>query len=885
MDMCGIAGFWGPPERPRLEAMTAVLRHRGPDDEGFFESPAASLGFRRLAIIDRQGGRQPMGSEDGRVQVVFNGEIYNFRELRAELAAAGHRFRTASDTEVIVHGWEAWGEECFLRFNGMWAVAVLDLRGPAPRLVLARDHFGIKPLYWTEAAGRLLFASEIKALLRNPEVERQPDEQHVYEYLVHGLHEHDEGTFFAGIHRLPAAHRLVVEEGGRRLERYWEPRLGRDAEPDPGRFLELFERSVERRLVADVPVGTCLSGGLDSSSVVCVEERLLRRGAPDAASLGGRLKTFSALFEGDPIDESAYVREVLAAVDAEGYAVHPESGHFVEELGELVWHQEEPTVSTGPYAQWCVMRLAAEHVRVTLDGQGGDELLAGYVPYHFVYLRQLLRQRRWRRLLREAWASRDVLAPLLRRRLAQRRRALPVRRLLRPDFLGRVRPPRRLPSQDDLKRRLLEDLTVFSLPSLLRYEDRNSMAHSVESRLPFLDQELVEYILRLPEEAIIDGGWSRAIFRRAMKGVLPERIRLRRWKVGFTTPEMRWLKAQRAAVQSLLRSPGFAARPWWDGPAVAEAFAAACEGRVEDSFFFWRALNLEIWMRLFVDPAEPPAGPADPFRLGDRAAADGLEEPARAEALGLLDRHSANPRRQLLAFSPVDGGTWARVPLRTRLVRAGDRLEEVLAEALEAAGVAPGEGDLFALSEKVVAISQGRSFEVESIRPSRLAVWLSRFVRRTASGIGLGIPATMELALRTAGAPRVLLAAAVGGAARLLGVRGLFYRLAGSQVAAIDGPTAGTIPPYNRHAKLPPADPDGVARRLAAWLEARYGRRVGVAVVDANDLGVRVLGASTGVDRPLVASLFRDNPLGQGSQQTPLAWLHRLAGPAAAPPS
>ncbi|MDI3298720.1 MAG: asparagine synthase (glutamine-hydrolyzing) [Bacillota bacterium] len=879
--MCGIAGFWGAPDRRRLEAMTEVLRHRGPDDEGFFESPAASLGFRRLSIIDLAGGHQPMGNEDGRVQVAYNGEIYNFRELRAELAAAGHRFRTASDTEVIVHGYEAWGEDCFLRFNGMWAVAILDLRGEEPRLVLARDHFGIKPLYWTEAAGRLLFASEIKALLRNPEVERRPDEQHVYEYLVHGLHEHDEGTFFAGVHRLPAAHRAVVERGGVRVERYWAPRPGSDADPDPRRFLELFERSVERRLVADVPVGTCLSGGLDSSSVVCMEERLLRRGAPDAASLGGWLKTFSALFDGDPIDERAYIDEVLATVDAEGHAVRPDSARFVEELGELVWHQEEPTVSTGPYAQWCVMRLAAEHVRVTLDGQGGDELLAGYVPYHFVYLRQLLRERRWGRLLREAWAARDVLAPLVRRRLAQRRRAVPVRRLLRPEFLARVRPPRLLPTQDDLKRRLLEDLTVFSLPSLLRYEDRNSMAHSVESRLPFLDQELVEYVLRLPPEAIIDRGWSRAIFRRAMKGVLPERIRLRRWKVGFTTPEMRWLKARRAAIQSLLRSPSFRSRPWWDGPAVADAFAAACEGRLEDSFFFWRAINLELWLRTFIDPESPPAAPSDPFALGDREAARRLEPPAAEAALELLERYRPHAGRQLLAFSPVDGGVWARVPLATRLVRAGDRLEEVLAEALEAAAPPLADGDLLALSEKVVAISQGRSFPVESIRPSRLAVWLSRFVRRTASGIGLGIPATMELALRTAGAPRILLAAALGGAGRLVGARGLFYRVAGGRVSAIDGPTPGTIPPYNGHAKLPPAEPGRVAEELAGWIATRYGVRVGVAVVDANDIGVQVLGASAGVDPSLVVSLFRDNPLGQGSQRTPLAWLHRLGGSSA----
>src|SRR5262245_3404213 len=204
-------------------------------------------------------------------------------------------------------------------------------------------------------------------------------------------------------------------------------------------------------------------------------------------------------------------------------------------------------VSTGPYAQWCVVRLAAPHVKVLLDGQGGDELLGGYVPYQYVYLRQLLRERRYADLAREAWGARDVLAPLLRRRLSERRKRVPIGQLLRPEFAAAMSAPRDSRAQDDLKLRLLQDLTSYSLPSLLRYEDRNSMAFSLESRVPHLDPELVEHVLALPPEALVSRGWSRAILREAMRGVLPEKIRLRRWKVGFTTPEMRWLKARRTA--------------------------------------------------------------------------------------------------------------------------------------------------------------------------------------------------------------------------------------------------------------------------------------------------------------------------------------------------
>ena len=463
--MCGIFGFAGAPDRQLLGRMAAALAHRGPDDAGSFEHPAVSLGHRRLSIIDRAGGHEPMPNEDETVWLVFNGEIYNYRELRDQLIAAGHTFRTTCDTEVIVHAYEQWGAACAARFNGMWAYAIADLREGDGTLVLCRDHFGIKPLYYARSphSGRLLFASEIKGLLQDPELAPAPDDQMVFEYLVHGFHDHRAETFFRGIYHVPAATsiELPLTAGagaqaaadvapppapGRSTaplasDAYWTPVLTQNGSPDPELFRDLFRTSVERRLVSEVPVGSCLSGGLDSTTIVSFMSELLSEEAPDAGSLRGQLKTFSAVFDGDPIDERTYIETAVQSTGADTTYTNPTSPEFIDELRDFVWHQEEPIVSTGPYAQWCVMRSAREQVTVLLDGQGGDELLAGYVPYQLVYLRQLQRQGRWAELRHEARRSRDVLWPLARRRLSQRRKRLRVKSLMKPGFLAGVRTP------------------------------------------------------------------------------------------------------------------------------------------------------------------------------------------------------------------------------------------------------------------------------------------------------------------------------------------------------------------------------------------------------------------------------------------------------------
>jgi asparagine synthase (glutamine-hydrolysing) len=909
--MCGIFGFAGAPDRQLLGRMAAALVHRGPDDAGCLERPSASLGHRRLSIIDRAGGHQPMANEDETVWLVFNGEIYNYRELRKQLVKAGHAFRTTSDSEVILHAYEEWGPGCAARFNGMWAYAIVDLSDGEGTLILCRDHLGIKPLYYARSprSGRLLFASEIKALLQDPDMVAAPDDQMVFEYLLHGFHDHRDETFFRGVYHVPAATWLKVPLGDCREAgpapgalttaldgtAYWMPGLSDVGSPDPQLFRSLFRESVERRLVSEVPVGSCLSGGLDSTTIVGFMSELLREEAPDAASLRGQLKTFSAVFDGDPIDERKYIEIAVESTGADTTYTNPTSPEFIDELRDFVWHQEEPIVSTGPYAQWCVMRSAREQVTVLLDGQGGDELLAGYVPYQLVYLRQLRRQSRYAELRDEAAKSRDVLWPLARRRLGQRRKRLSVQRLLRPGFLAGVIDPGYGRAQSDLKLRLLQDLLTYSLPCLLRYEDRNSMAFSIESRGPYLDQELVDHILTLPDTAIIRGGWSRWILRAAMNGTMPDKIRLRRWKVGFTTPEMRWIKARRAAFTSLYQSPSFQARPYWDGAAVVRAFRACCRGEVEESMFFWRAANVELWLREFCDrdvvlrAADVDAALTQPAAVGPKhrgsvpeagdAAVPALLQAApgpqgaaaAAEAQRLLAEYQPNDMKHL--FAAVDGRVWARLPIRTDLVKRGDDLGELYRHQVVRHVRL---GDVVVMAEKPIAASQGRSFALDEIQPTKLAKVLSRAVTRTPHGIGLGIPETMQLAIDEAGAPRIIAAAAASAAGKAVGKRGLFYRIAGPQVEAIDGPTHNTLPPHNTHAKLGPADPDGVAARLAGQLTSAVGGDVGLVVIDANDLNVAMLGASPGSDRELVAALMRDNPLGQGHEQTPVCVLRPL---------
>jgi len=653
--MCGIAGIvrtdGAAVDVGLVAQMTERLRHRGPDDEGYvlgtfpdgtvtpaagndtvpplratlpaLDTAAASsgslvFGHRRLAIIDcTPAGHQPMGDASGALWVVYNGEIYNYLELRAELEQKGHTFSTHSDTEVLLAAYAEWGLACLGRFNGMWAFCLWDRR--RRWLFCARDRFGVKPFYYRHDEAAFAFASEIKALLPASPTPPAINEALAYDYLAFDFLDHTPETMIAGIRQLPPAHWLTLDERGQlTVQRYYTLPYtsagGRadDAtiEPLAGAYRELLVDAVRLRLRTDVPLGSCLSGGLDSSSIVCAISRLF--GGDHSAA---QQRTFTAAYDDPACDERRFAEQVAAAARVQATYVFPSAGELWNEILALTWHQDEPFGSTSIYAQWCVMRAARRGgVTVMLDGQGGDELLAGYTMYHPILLKGLLCRAQLKTLRNEirAGAQRLGQSPW---RLTGKAAAVfyePLRRflpaahgsdLLSGDFARRHRRRRAgwraARSTTNLQARLWADMVQFSIPQLLHYEDRNSMAFSVEARLPFLDYRLVEWAFAQPAAVKLHAGWTKYIARKAVAGLCPESIAWRTDKVGFATPEAAWMHAG-GEVLRLLSDPGtFRAGRFIDPLKLRAAMLPNDEPAPRWRRDVWRATSFELWMRLF----------------------------------------------------------------------------------------------------------------------------------------------------------------------------------------------------------------------------------------------------------------------------------------------
>jgi asparagine synthase (glutamine-hydrolysing) len=604
--VCGIAGFTGrDPEL--LEAMLASIVHRGPDSWGAEVGEEFTVGMRRLSIIDIAGGEQPIRSVETGACIVFNGELYNNAELRRELERAGHRFVSDhSDTETVLRAYEQWGSSCVARLVGMFAFAVVDPRSHS--MFLARDRLGIKPLYYHAAPGRFVFASELKAIFQDPGVAREPDTGVLYRFLLHRVHDAGEETFFAGVRRLLPGHHMTVSADGRMsTTRYWSPTVNLEFSSSLSdseyaeRFGELFERVIRRHMIADVPVGVSLSGGLDSSGVSSVMAALMASGADTHTH--GALHTFSALYPGQSIDESEYVHSVEQHVHSVAHYAYPSVEQFWDEISEWVWYQEEPTISSAPYAYYSVYRIAKGEVKVILSGNGGDELLAGYLPYFRTYLSSAVDQRHYLAAVREAMMGRDLYRGYARE-LVGARRPGGERPFSMPEFL--TAGPSALAEFDyhpsrNLNTRLADDVLRYSTPNLLRYEDKNSMAFSIESRVPFLDHELVEYIFQLPIDQKIKKGWNRYVYRQAMKGKMPEFNRTRRSKIGFTNPEATWTRERAAQIREVFASETLASRGIFDPARLTAELDAWLAGKPGDGLAFWRVLVTELWLRRYVD--------------------------------------------------------------------------------------------------------------------------------------------------------------------------------------------------------------------------------------------------------------------------------------------
>lgn len=650
--MCGIFGIYQLDNRPIavsvLERATATLHHRGPDDEGYLlaqtgtgqvvacrgASTAAGLalpalnsfsgaqhdlafGFRRLSILDvSMAGHQPMASADGRCWLIFNGEIYNYIELREVLRQFGHTFKTGADSEVLLAGFAQWGKAVLDRVVGMFAFAVLDTR--ARRLFLARDFFGIKPLYYTMQAGAFAFASEIKALLELPNVARVVDAAALYPYLRDGITDQDERTLFAGIYQLPPAHYLELDLTHFQTpapQRYWQLKIDRpldlSLEEAAEHTCDLFLENVRLHLRSDVPVGAALSGGIDSSSIVMG----MRRVQGDKLDI----HTFSYIADEPGVSEERWVDLVGVAAHTSVHKTRPGPSELVTDLEHLIAVQDEPFGSTSIYAQHRVFQLAHEAgIKVMEDGQGADEMLGGYQGFVLSRLLSLARQLRFAEARRFMSASRDLMdhqgallaGRVLRPVLPPPLRDLGLKMVKRdagwlntPWFAERGVAPQRsyqYSAREQLRKDLYNAFSRSSLPMLLRYEDRNSMAFSIESRVPFLTPALVQFVFSLPEDYIISSaGLTKAVFRRAMRGMVPDAVLDRRDKIGFETPEQRWLTLLRPWVDGILNGNTMHGIGALKADKIIEEWRLIQSGAKPFNFRLWRWINLARWAEVY----------------------------------------------------------------------------------------------------------------------------------------------------------------------------------------------------------------------------------------------------------------------------------------------
>lgn len=634
--MCGIWISLGhSPDRSHLN----IVAHRGPDGDGWkvFETPRGPLAFghRRLAIIDTgNGGIQPMCYGGDRFWITYNGEIYNYLELREELRALGHSFATQSDTEVILAAYAQWGKDALRRLRGMFALGLYDRQ--AQKLLLARDRFGIKPLYFVKTAEGLAAGSEIKQLLSLANVSARINPRRAYDFLAGGTLDHSGETMFRDVGQLQGGEWLEFDLSNDLLARdrwYTLPQPGSlklSRSEATARFLELLQDSVRLHLRADVEVGSCLSGGLDSSTLVMLMAEKL-----DALGSGERLNTVTARFEGTAVDETRYADIVSSAARAQSHAARPRPDDIMQEASQIVWHQDEPYGSTSIHAQWHVFAQArANGLKVMLDGQGADEILGGYHSVYDMRYAELIRQ--WRLVTAFILAARRkqffdypllpqlatgvahlssfsgpmriALSPLRRR--IQNSNVAPLEPWLQQSAFGLeglpystfekavsdagLAPPTSLAS-------FCVGLTqVGSLPALLHWEDRNSMAHGVEARVPFLDHPLVEFAIGIGGEHKLVDGWTKWVMRSAMKGRLPEAVRKRRDKLGFATPEAAWM--QGVLREPIVESIGITKQLFpehFNVSALDQMVAAMLDGRRSLDFTLWRIACFGIWAKRF----------------------------------------------------------------------------------------------------------------------------------------------------------------------------------------------------------------------------------------------------------------------------------------------
>jgi len=598
--MCGIAGFSWRDER-LVRSMTDALRHRGPDDEGFYTDANVSLGHRRLSIIDLSAlGHQPMVCEHGgrRVIVTFNGEIFNYREVRQDLEAKGYRFHTGSDTEIILVSYLEWGADCVHRFNGMWAFALYE---PAVRqLFLSRDRFGEKPLHYRLVDGRLIFASEIKAILAHP-IPRRANRGAVSDYLYRAEANGSLQSFFEDIVMLPPAHNAIFDLDARRLalRKYYEPTRG-NRRVAPDEFRAVLRNSVERRLVSDVPISISLSGGTDSTSVAALTAQLTT----------ASIKAFTTTSDQGVGDETPLITHFLEKYPQfELEKSNLSEASFCGHYRDIIFHMDEPFARQSAYVRWEIANLTGRHRRkVLLNGEGADEVLGGYVSFVPHFLRYLFRQRRLFRLGRELGSAlthpeRDRIWHGLRdlsradaNRAGERAAADAFRRKLEMSINY---AEREVQDYSDIKDFLHAWVHESSLPRLLVCNDKMAMANSVEGRAPFLDHEFVDLVFSMEPADLLAHGYRKNPLRQAMRGLVPDEILFRKAKDAFHAPIFDYLRSEpiRLRIEEVFREPRTAAL--FNPRAYLNEYQRFLAGRRADRPFLLHAFFLEEWARIF----------------------------------------------------------------------------------------------------------------------------------------------------------------------------------------------------------------------------------------------------------------------------------------------
>ena len=621
--MCGIAGCFnvnGNVDRERFEEVVDIISYRGPDDRGTFYEGNLALGHRRLSIIDlSEAGHQPFVYA-GRYVVVYNGEIYNYKEIREELKSFGYSFVSESDTEVLAAAYDKWGADSLVRFNGMWAFAIYDRQ--EKKLFLSRDRFGVKPLYYYHKDGLFIFASEEKQILKMAGGRFKVNRPRLMEYMIRGVHDHTEETMFLDIMQLRGGCNMEYDlmQDVKKVTRYFDLSdtglVSLDLEEAAADFRRCFEDSVRLRLRADVPIGYCLSGGLDSSSIVCMADHVIKKTGLDI-----RQESISSCFEDRRYDEREYIDEVLKNTSVNGHKIFPQGSSVLDDLDDVLWHMDEPFGSTSMYAQWNVFKAAKEHgLTVMLDGQGADEQLAGYTGFYSVIFAEYLRKFRFKKFKHELDCYKKLRAST--------EKFVDSKKIVIEALIGAFLPSRiqkfgkihmfylkqGLPFEpEDIKktiyginlypagnsRRYILDQLKCNLSMLLHYEDRNSMAHSIESRVPFMDPYLAQCAFGMPIDYKLRDGITKYVVREGLKDVLPDKIRTRYSKLGFVTPEDRWINDSPEVFRREMEEAASALDPLLKKDRVM-AWYDRIEGRVRrHDFMPWRIICAGHWVRLF----------------------------------------------------------------------------------------------------------------------------------------------------------------------------------------------------------------------------------------------------------------------------------------------